>query len=139
MVGNFFGGAFFGGGFFGTITSGPVVTAGNNTFWKKGYRQIGQKRRWRYWWEQDPTTVPDVIPVPETVEEIKQEIADVNSYITDLVIERAAAGTLEVMRAYAEILQEQSIVKQQAVAILSAKEKEQEILKRKRQILLLNG
>lgn len=123
------------------VVGKPIV--GNNDFWKKGYRQIGQTRRWRYWWEKDPTLIPAEIPVAEEVEEIQAEANAVSSYITDLVIERAAEETLKIMRAYYDLLQEQIAIRQQKArveaGIVSARvAKEQRIIKRKKMMLLLS-
>lgn len=121
----------------------PIV--GNNDFWIKGHKRIGQKRRWRYWWETDPTDIPEEIAVAEDVEEIQAESNALASYITDLVIERAAERTLEILRTYSDLLQEQILARQQTARIAAdlhiAEEKrirEAKILKRKRIILLLN-
>lgn len=125
----------------------PVVTGtpavGNNTFWKKGYRQIGQTRRWRYWWETDPCAIPETITLSEDIEEIQAESNAVASCITDMVMERAAEATLQIMRAYYEVLQEQIEVRQknariEAGIVQERKKKEAAIIRKKKIMLLLN-
>lgn len=118
-----------------------VPQVGNNDFWIKGYRPIGQKRRWRYWWEKDPCDIPAEIPVSEDVEEIQAEANAVSSCITDMVIQRAAEATLAIMRAYYEVLMEQITVKQQAALVEAGlrieNEKAVKRLVRKKKIMLL--
>ena len=73
-------------------------------------------RRPRYWWEADPRTIPDEIPLPDSLEEIQEEEQLLASAITDMVRERAIEGTIRIMRAYAEILAEQREAKQAVLA-----------------------
>lgn len=107
---------------------------GGGTAW--GYGKLP-----RYWWQKDPTDIPDDLEASEDIEQIQVEMQAVQRYVTDLVIQRAAEETIRIMRAYAELLYEQLQQRMQAIQSLitekKAEEAIQKVIQRKRKIMLL--
>lgn len=67
--------------------------------WRKGKRP-------KYWWEKDDPAPPENWVPPDSLPALEAETEALQSYVTDLVLERATEGSLRILRAYQEILQE---------------------------------
>jgi len=109
----------------GTPTA--VVTGGGGG----GLRYSG--KRPKYWWEVDPEAIPESVILSDEIEEIQLEEQAVARKIDELVLERAAASTIRIMTAYAELLNEQLAAK---MALIQGYEKAQEIAFEEAQIAI---
>lgn len=87
-----------------------------------GGLRYGGKRP-KYWWEVDPEAIPESVILSDEIEEIQLEEQAVARKIDELVLERAAASTIRIMTAYAELLNEQLAAK---MALVQGYEKAQE-------------
>ena len=119
-----------------STVSSDSQQVGNNNFWIKGKRKF---RSTRYWWEKDPTKIPEVIPLVDVLEELEEEEQELESYIWELEYEGIADKILTVLHAYAEILKEQAEMKRESLRIQAETECKKAIIKanRKAAITLL--
>ncbi len=124
----------------GSIATTPAQNIGGS------WSPLKKGKRPKYWWEIDPTVIPDDIPLVDGLEELKAEEEALARVITELVGERAIEGTLRILRAYAQILEEQRLAKIESLKTL-AKQKGKEyvskhslqhkVMVRKKKIMLL--
>ena len=89
-------------------------SVGSNNFWIKGKKRFPRPR---YWWEKDPETVPEHIPLADDLEELEQEEKELELYISELPDDGIADKILTVLHAYAEIIKEQAEMKRESVRI----------------------
>jgi len=90
-------------------------------------------KRPKYWWEVDPEAIPESVILSDEIEEIQLEEQAVARKIDELVLERAAASTIRIMTAYAELLNEQLAAK---MALVQGYEKTQEMAFEEAQIAI---
>ena len=110
-----------------------VPTYGDNNFWIKGHKKFPRPR---YWWEKDPTRIPEVIPLVDLLEELEEEEQALEAYIVELEDDGIADKAIKILHAYAEILRDQLEMKR---VEFDKPVESKRILSKKKRILLLLG
>lgn len=131
--GNAFGSAW--GNSWGSIaiaTTPQTPQVGDGRFWRKGKRPFP-----RYWWEKDPTKIPDEIPLVDLLEEVEKEELALLEFIDEIGDDHTTNEILRVLRAYAEILHDQAQMKR-ASEEMQRSESVRKAKRRKKIILLLS-
>ena len=97
----------------GVMASASVAAGGglNSGLTPKKYG-----KRPKYWWETDPQSIPDDIPLVGEVEQIKEEELALQATLTDMVRDRVLDSSIRILSSYAEILKEQREIKQIGLA-----------------------
>lgn len=139
---NFWKSGFWANGFWaGVVATTEAPQVGDGRFWRKGNRPFPRPR---YWWEIDPTRIPDVIELPDELDQIKEEEDALAAAISEMLADKILDGTIRILSAYAEIIAEQREAKEFALAKREKEAYEYEhsltskVLKvRKRKIMLL--
>ncbi len=120
------------GGAWGAIASAITTPqVGDGRFWIKG------KRKLRYWWEKDPTRIPDVIPLIDLLEELEEEEQALDSFITELEYDGVADKILHVLHAYLEIIREQAEMKRESIRMQEETVRVKKANRKKAIVLLL--
>jgi len=122
-------------GVIGSVVPVTPPQVGDGRFWIKGKRPFSKLR---YWWEKDPTRIPDVIPLVDLLEELEEEEQALDSFITELEYDGVADKILHVLHAYLEIIREQAEMKRESIKM---QEEQVRVKKanRKKAIMLLLG